>query len=337
LHRLRDRSARRGRSSKFRKNEIHVAQPGAVHRIGAVPERRYHLRVPIDVPVVLSGPSGRIDARASGLSCGGMAVFATGYEQGEAISVAMLLPGSAAPTVVDAKVAHVSSRGMGLSFEKLRSKDAQVIEEFVWQSLMPEDDFVPSPSSAAGKPMHASSAQDLVAAAAGARGSTALRVPLDVPVTIRSKRGVVEAKATGLSPGGIAIRGADVDGGEQVEVELSLPGTPAPLRVPGKVVRKGKGIAGIRFVGLSQKDLHELEATLWGFLRSAVRGAGVEPQAGPSPDRTESILAAIDETAAQAIIDGAKRPCEVEGCDRPHKARGMCARHYNQWRRRPKK
>lgn len=36
---------------------------------------------------------------------------------------------------------------------------------------------------------------------------------------------------------------------------------------------------------------------------------------------------------ADPTIDRAAKGCKVQGCDRPHTARGWCARHYARWRK----
>lgn len=267
-----------------------------------------------------------------------MAVEATGLVTGELLSVAMVLPGARAPIVVDARVVHAGDGTAGLAFLDIRPKDAGAIEQLVWDSLCPEVPAAtarpPAPPKPPAAPPPATPPPTPPPAAAAPPPGVALRVPLDTAVVLTRRSGPVEARATGLSPGGIAVRGVELEDGEPLEVELTLPGAPAPVRAPGVVARRGKGIAGIRFVGSSQAELRSLESLLWTYLRVAVRGPAVrDEESRPRPDRTESILAAIDERSAAAILEAEDRVCEVEGCGRPHKARGLCSLHYSRWRR----
>jgi hypothetical protein len=56
----------------------------------------------------------------------------------------------------------------------------------------------------------------------------------------------------------------------------------------------------------------------------------------PMSPKLEAIAAAPqpEEIAPTNIIEfPQKRPCSIEGCERPHHARGLCSRHYAQSRR----
>jgi len=280
-----------------------------------VRERRFYLRVPLHTQVVIIGRT-RFRAEATGLSGGGMAVRAEGLHPNEKVAIAMNLPGaSSSPLVVDARVAHVGDGIAGLAFSEIPQEDAQVIEQFIWNTLSPP-------------------AKEATPEPAPQTGALAVRVPLDFSVTVVRSNERVEARATGLSSSGLAVVSPNLEQGEHVEVQFQLPGAGQSVSLPGVVEHARRGVAGIRFVGLTREELGDLEGRLWQYLKGAVGTNGAEPeQAEAGADETPRVLEVMDKAAGRAAAQ-AQRSCEIPGCRRAHKARGLCALHYNRLRRR---
>ena len=93
----------------------------------------------------------------------------------------------------------------------------------------------------------------------------AARVSIDIPVTVRvSELGVIEARVSDLSVGGLALqceRALPID--REVSVAFSLPGTNGVVRVNGKVVNgNATGRTGVRFSFVPEEDLGLLESWL---------------------------------------------------------------------------
>lgn len=51
---------------------------------------------------------------------------------------------------------------------------------------------------------------------------------------------------------------------------------------------------------------------------------------GPIPEGKRSDAVTCSKTCSSAYARQSGPPCSVEGCDKPHRARGLCATHYNQ-------
>jgi hypothetical protein len=93
----------------------------------------------------------------------------------------------------------------------------------------------------------------------------AARVSIDIPVTVRvSELGVIEARVSDLSVGGLALQCAQqlpID--RDVSLVFSLPRTNDVVRVNGRVVNgNANGRAGIRFSFVPEEDLCLLERWL---------------------------------------------------------------------------
>jgi hypothetical protein len=50
-------------------------------------------------------------------------------------------------------------------------------------------------------------------------------------------------------------------------------------------------------------------------------------------DQLEEKLDELEISAREAPPQPRARICKVEGCNEPHRSRGFCGRHYQQWRR----
>jgi len=70
---------------------------------------------------------------------------------------------------------------------------------------------------------------------------------------------------------------------------------------------------------------HSLEAASSTVLQRALTASDMSAEAA------SRVRAATRE--AKAFLPATGRICRIEGCDRPHKARGLCGRHYARWRR----
>ena len=93
----------------------------------------------------------------------------------------------------------------------------------------------------------------------------AARVSVDIPVTARvSELGVVEARVSDLSIGGLALqceRPLQID--REVSLVFSLPGTNGVMRINGRVVNdNAAGRTGVRFSFIPEEDLNLLESWL---------------------------------------------------------------------------
>jgi hypothetical protein len=131
---------------------------------------------------------------------------------------------------------------------------------------------------------------------------THLRVPLSTEAWIAWGYQRSRCQITEFSTHGLTVRGIMLEVGTPVSIQLSLEG--GPFTLCGSVVH-GEGLdgaVGIRFFRLPLQLQTDLEIFLWTLLAS--------------PSAPSSL-----------------KQCAVQGCDRPHKARGFCSLHYNRWRR----
>lgn len=93
----------------------------------------------------------------------------------------------------------------------------------------------------------------------------AARVTVEIPVAARiSELGVVEARVSDLSVGGLALHcGRPLQIDSEVSLVLPLPGANGSVRVTGRVVNgNATGRAGVRFSFVPEEDLNLLESWL---------------------------------------------------------------------------
>jgi hypothetical protein len=75
-------------------------------------------------------------------------------------------------------------------------------------------------------------------------------------------------------------------------------------------------------------------ARLWALVETLQRAVDALARAGSSGEPPEGAEArggprAWRERTKPAVPEG----CAVEGCDRPYRAHGFCAKHYQRWKR----
>lgn len=129
-----------------------------------------------------------------------------------------------------------------------------------------------------------------------------LRVPFNAKVWCSWGFQRRRCTVTEFSPRGLTIKDIDAAVNTPLAIELRLPA--GKFTMCGVVVHKDglQGAAGIRLFDLPGPIQDELEAFLWELLASPSLGQ-------------------------------AQKVCSEPGCNRLHKARGFCSRHYSRWRR----
>jgi TonB family protein len=108
-----------------------------------------------------------------------------------------------------------------------------------------------------------------------------LKEPLEVTVLRSGVPDTVPGRSLDVSAGGVAaVLAGEVSPGENVAVELRLPGAAGPLRTRARVRHYDKLKAGLEFVGLSAEQ------------QSAIRGCGEKAKSELRPAPTEAMVGA---------------------------------------------